>query len=305
LLGDISEAFFSNPVKSSLHLRPPIVNVGRYFWGDPLNTNRSQLIISDTHKIDRISFFKDVELQRKIRQLIRFACEIHKSDTVLIVTMNSKMARAVLAWREREEIPRVDVTYYRSALSRGIVIDSKHRILILIGGPYLPRIAYLAEAYKTDKLAIFRRSDMRSAFINLIGRVKDPRGQEKSVVYAAGITAREVKAFVMQDDVRPPLIFEFLVKGADALDFELAANSFLHAHELGKEWSSLEQDLPVLARILRVCRYRDKSITLSEILPDKVERVRQFIESHPDVLKKFRIDIVKEARGYRLVPIKS
>lgn len=231
------------------------LTVSNYLWGDPLNTNKSQMLICDTSKIGVIEFFKK-ECQNKLKSLINFASYIHSPSRILIVTLNKSMAKEVSKWKnakeEKERIPKsIEVTYYRSELSRGITIDPRHRILILIGAPYLPKVAYLAETYKTDMLTAFRKSDMKSAFVNLIGRVKDSKGLEKSVVYAIGITAEEVRALVMQKDLRSPLVFKFLVTGADALDFELAANSFLHAHELRKEWSSLEQDLPVLARILR------------------------------------------------------
>lgn len=146
-------------------------------------------------------------------------------------------------------------------------------------------------------------SDMKSAFINLIGRVKDPRGIEKSIVHATGITSREVRAFVMQEDIRAPLIFEFLVKGADSLDFELAARSFLYCEEPKIGWKNLEKDLPVLTRILRVCRTTDEEHTLSEILSKDTRRVQEFVENYPDVLAEFNIKIVKEPRGYRLVAL--
>jgi len=281
------------------------IPVEKYFWGDPLNTNKYQLVICDTSKIGLFEFFRDVKCKKKLMQLIELACRIHKRPSILVVTLNKRMAAQVLEWEKTGQIPKVDVTYYRSEFSRGIVIDLRHRILILIGAPYLPKVAYLAETYNTDKLAAFRKSDVKSAFINLIGRVKDPKGIRKSVVYAAGITGREIRAFVKQEGIVSPLISEFLVTGADALDFEIVGNSFLHADELTQKWNDLEKDLPVLARILRACRLKDRSLTLSEILPDNVERIQQFVESCPEVLKGFKIDIVKKPRGYRLVPLKS
>jgi hypothetical protein len=63
----------------------------------------------------------------------------------------------------------------------------------------------------------------------------------------------------LQKDVAPPLIFEFLTKGADSFDFELAAHSFLHSYELSPQWNNLEEDLPVLVKILRNVRYTDES----------------------------------------------
>lgn len=279
------------------------VAVESFAWGDPLNTSKSQFIVCDTRKIGVTEFFKKKDCQPDLKKLINFASKIHKPSTILIVTLNKRMASVVRAWQESKEIPdSIDVTYYRSEFSRGITIDPKHRILILIGAPYLPKIAYLAEAYGTNKLAAFRKSDMMSAFINLIGRVKDPKGEEKSVVYASGITADEVKAFTTQEDIPSPLVGRFFVRGVDSLDFQIMGNLFLHSSELREEWTSLEKDLPVMARILRVCRYRNKEMLVSDVIPNQTERVQQFVDSYPDVLKQFNIEVIRGSRGSKLVP---
>jgi len=282
------------------------VTVEKFIWGDPLNTNKSQLIICDTRKIGKISFFKKIRIQQKLRQLINFASGLNDPCTILIATLNKDMARAVKAWAKKGEIPEeIEVTYYRSEFSRGITIDPKHRILILVGGPYIPKISYLAETYGTDKQTAFRRSDMRSAFINLIGRVKDFRAEEKSIIYASGITGPEVQAFVEQKDLPSPWIVKFPVQGADAVDFELVAKAFLHTHELKSR--NLQEDLPILARILRIFDMKRKreSTPLSQILQKDTERVQRFIEEYPDVLAKFKIKTVKTSRGYRLESSKS
>jgi len=148
---------------------------------------------------------------------------------------------------------------------------------------------------------------MRSAFINLIGRVKDFIGEEKSIVYASGITIREIKAFVEQENLPRPWIVKFPVQGVDAADFELVAKAFLHASELTEKWTNLEEDLPILARILRIFDMkREREPTpLSEILSKDTERVQKFVEEYPDVLAKFNIEVVKTPRGCRLESSKS
>lgn len=285
------------------------LDVETFQWGDPLNTNQSQLVICDTRKIGEIDFFKSMKLQAELKKTITALSELHGANTILLATQNKDMWKVIEVWRNKGDIPEeIMTTYYRSDISRGFTPDRKRRNLILIGAPYLPKEAYLPETYISagqalDLQTAYKKSDMKSAFINLIGRVKDPRGIDKSIVYAIGITSREVRAFVTQEDVRAPLIFEFLVKGADSLDFEQAARSFLHCEEPRTGWKSLEKDLPVLTRILRVCRTTDEEHTLSEILPKDTRRVQEFVENYPDVFEQFNIKIIKEPRGYRLKPL--
>jgi len=282
------------------------LNVETYPWRDPLNTNRSQLIVCDTKKIGSIDFFRDVALQKELKDTIHSLSEHHGTRNVMVVSQDKDLWNVLKLWQKNGEIaPDLLMTYYRSDISRGVRIEGERRILILVGGPYIPKEAYLPETYvKTgqakDLQTAFRKSDMKSAFINMIGRVKDPAGQEKSIVYAAGITAREVRAFVEQEGIQSPPIFQFLFTGADVRDFALAGSLFLYSDELTDKWNDLEKDLPVLVRILQVCRYKDEPLTPSDIASGHTQRVTQFIESYPDVLKKLSIEVIKKGKSIRL-----
>lgn len=278
------------------------VEVASFLWGDPLETNKSQLIICDTRKFGKTEFFKETNLQKKLKTLINLACRLHTPSVILVATMNKQIHNIIKYWIKKEEIPKVTVTYYRSELSRGITPDKNHNVLILVGGPYLPKLAYLAETLGTEKNCLqeaYNKSDVKSEFINLIGRVKDPSGTRKSVVYATGITYPEIINLIEQKDVPSPLIFKFLTTGADPLDFEIASKVFLNP-ELPGKFNDIHFDLPIFVKILRKIVIEEKSLTLGEIVPQHVEPLKNFVETYPDFLAKAGIVVVKSSRGYRL-----
>lgn len=277
------------------------IDVRNFPWGDPLNTNKSQLIICDTRKIGEIEFFKTSKRQKEIKATINLESKLQGEKSIAIVALNKHIHRQIKnVWMKNGEIPAIFASYYRSQFSRGFTIDPNHRSLVLVGAPYLPKVAYLAETFKTDLLRAFQMSDVKSAFINMIGRVKDPLGKQKSVVFATGITASEVRGFVTQTGLSTPLIAEFPVKGADAFDFAILAHLFRHSEELSGKWVDLERDLPLLVRILRLCDKKGNKVPVSEILCNDKERANQFVEDYTDVLGKFGIKVVKEGSGSRL-----
>ena len=124
------------------------------------------------------------------------------------------MAAAIHEWNLRGLRSRTGplITWYRSELTRGVQLKNRD-ILILVGGPYLPKRAYLAqsksfkvedfvtemEALQSDeeKLAelphLLKLDDARGELINTVGRVKDPEGVLRSVVICCGIRESEVK----------------------------------------------------------------------------------------------------------------
>ena len=282
--------------------------VETYPWGDPLDTNRSQIVICDTKKISKTDFFKDVKRQIEVKKAIDSLSRHHGACNVIVAAQGSGICNVMKIWQKKGEIDKqLLLTYYRSDISRGVKTPGKRRILILLGGPYLPNEAYTPETYiKTgqakDLQAEFKKTDMKSTFINMIGRVKDPESKEKSIVYAAGITATEVRAFLKQEEIQPPMICQFLFTGADATDFALAGDLFLSSSELTDKWNDLEKELPVLVRILKVCRLRDEPLTPSDIASgqEHTQRVTLFIESYSDVLKKLNIEIIKKGKSIRL-----
>jgi len=280
------------------------IKVESYGWGDPLGTNKSQLIVCDTRKISEYDFFKSGKLQNELKDTIKALSDLHNADTILVATQNTGMHDVLKAWQNKEEISsNLLITYYRSDISRGITIDDKRRVLILVGGPYLPREAYLPEtctAIGQDRNLqnTFKKSDMKSAFINIIGRVKDSEAQQLSIVYALGLTGIEVRALVSQTGVQSPLMAVFRVQGVRSGDFATAGDLFLETPR--ERWVNLEEDLPILTRMIRKC-LEDGEVQCGRIVPHNTERVQQIAEEYCDILKKYNIKVNKAKRGLSLV----
>lgn len=282
------------------------IEVESFNWDDPLSTNKTQLIICDTRRIGKRAFFNDAKIRQQLKQIINLASEVHKPETILVATLSEDMSNEIIQWQKAKEISKeIMVTYYRSQLSRGITVDPNRRNLVLIGAPYLPQIAYFLEAYssagkdKAKQLA-FRKSDMKSAFINMIGRVKDSKGIQPSIVYALGISHVEAKALTSQADIQSPWVVKFSVLGADAVDFEDAAGLFLHPPVPMSNWQELEFELPILARVLSYTAHKSGAATLSEMFRSRtgIEILAKIVDKHCVYLQAHGLKVNKTSRGY-------
>jgi len=166
------------------------------FWGlngDPIGTNQKQLLVSDTAHWGALDFLRDKKLQRRVRLFVNEVLEMFQPEQVLIVATNKKIASIINRWNPSKE---VRVTWFRSDWMRGVNVEDR-RVMICVGGSYIPKKAYdaSAESFRIENFArdlellnesarrlaiskILRLDDTRSEFINAIGRVKDPRSDE-------------------------------------------------------------------------------------------------------------------------------
>jgi len=161
--------------------------------GDPLRTNDTQLIVADTAHWGSRDFLKGQDLQIRVKSFIRDLLKHFKASEIVIVTTNIEMAKTIESWNLH---PELKITWFRSDLTRGVPIK-RRRIMICIGGPYLPKTAYVPESYsfrfedfakKFEELdpeekrkrisRLLSIDDARSEFINAIARVKDPKGKK-------------------------------------------------------------------------------------------------------------------------------
>ena len=284
------------------------IKVKFFPWGDPLNTNGSQLIVCDTRKISKIDFFNERGLQDKISDFIKAASKFFVPECLLIAAQGKKIANVLRLRQKRGRIPKeLMVTYYRSEYSRGTTIDPKHHVFILVGGSYLPKEAYVPETRgsggQDEKLkAKFRKSDIKSAFINMIGRVKDPKGAKPSIVFALGLKTAEVESLVEQKDVPAPHVLDILVQPAKPEDFFLTAELFMKNPR--ERWGNMTEDLPVLVQIINKCRKKGK-MQCGEILPKQTERVQKAAKEYSDILERYGIKIEPSKRGMSLVYLKN
>ncbi|MDF1538707.1 MAG: hypothetical protein P1Q69_07375, partial [Candidatus Thorarchaeota archaeon] len=168
--------------------------------GDPRGTNQTQLIITDARDINVVELmFSDraTELQKDLLEFINMICVAHDPEDVILVTPNKTVYHLLHRRMQANEIPRFEMTWYRSDKTVGVECDK--RIMICVGAPYPPKGSYnwlaswyheqgLLRHYTVDNLGDeLAASNGRASFYQTIGRTKDPTCSVRSVVYLWGI----------------------------------------------------------------------------------------------------------------------
>jgi len=275
--------------------------------GDPLSTNEKQLIVCDTAHWGALDFLKDKKLQRKVRSFVNKILAEFSSEQALIVTTNKKMAGIISQWHLPKD---VRVTWFRSDWMRGVSVEDR-RIMICVGGPYIPKKAYDASArsFRIESFAkdlelldddaktvaisrLLRLDDTKSEFINAVGRVKDPRGKERSIVFTLGMQGHEVGLLLRQDAPvsKPNLTRPFRYGGMHR-----------DGSWIAKLWLDYSihidlKDLPLVARI--ISRTRNKlRIRASEIVPGMTAAVVETAKKYRHELQCFKVETVEKRGG--------
>ena len=287
-------------------------NVTNVLWGekgDPLNTNSKQLIIADTAHWGAWNFLLDSKLEAKAKQHIAFMIEQFGPERILIVTTNKAIANTIYRWC----LPKgVKVTWFRSDLMRGVQAEERN-VMICVGGPYLPKKAYVSQSEsfdfedflsdlgemntkeeKTLQLARFLRADDTcSEFTNAIGRVKDPRGNERSIVVTLGMQLSEVHSMLKQSssfEITKPKITQSFFGGGLLSEVPIMA----------KLWMTTDiqstLDLSVLARIID-CVNQKKLVSSSQVIIGRTNLVKDVALKHKHILGKYGIKVVLKQGG--------
>ena len=274
--------------------------------GDPLDTNRQQLIVCDTAHWGALDFLKDKNLQERVRSFINTIIEAFPPNQVLIVTTNKKMASVVAQWNLPKD---VRVTWFRSDWMRGVSVEDR-RIMICVGGPYIPKKAYDASAksFRIDSFAanldlleenakrlaisrILRLDDTRSEFINAVGRVKDPKAKERSIVFTLGMQSPEVHTLLRQEaPVSKPHVVRPYARGGLGRDGLLLAQLWQSRKKVDVE------SFPIVARIIRYVKDK-KRVSASQVIPRKTRLVVEKAEEYQEILRKYGIRIVSKRGG--------
>ncbi len=277
--------------------------------GDPLHTNRAQLIVCDTAHWGARDFLKDKKLQDRVESFVKSFQEAFPSSQLLIVATNKRMTGVVSQWKSLKD---ARITWFRSDLMRGVSVEDR-RVMVCVGGPYIPRRAYDAsaksfriEAFARDlerldddgrTLAIsrlLRLDDTKSELINSIGRVKDPEGKERSVVFTLGMQKHEVNVLLKQDaPVSKPHLVSPFWKGGLHRDGLWIAKLWLD------EASVDVKDLPIVARIIRYTQER-KAVSPSQVIPRHTKRVLEKATQYRDVLEHYGVRIIAKRGGMSL-----
>jgi hypothetical protein len=267
------------------------LHVEYFDWDDPLNTNQKQLIICDTRKINHQEFVSK-RAHESIRRTIKAITDLHGANKVLISTQSKKWLSTIKKWQKEADLtnsltfvsPEIRLSYYRSDQSEGVRLDPNLRCLVLIGSPKLTTTS----AYKIQTNGYYKQEDLmkkcqwsnkRSAFLNMIGRAKDPSGTEKSIVYALGVLKEEVDGIVNTVGIQAPIVCEFPVNGAVAEDFRLVGELWLKEPPI--VWNGkIEYDLPYLAMVIRKVREAGKPVEYNEIIYGKTAETRRIAETY-------------------------
>jgi hypothetical protein len=273
-------------------------------FGDPVNTNSQQLIVCDTAHWGEYNFRRDENLRQHLKEFLQEFTKHFPPHKILIVTTNRRMADTVKEWDLPDDIR---VTYHRSTWMRGVPVENR-RIMICLGGPYLPKNAYMSPSKSfdiklfsdnnTDEPRIaqwLRIDDTRSEFINAIARVKDPTSQERCIVLTFGMKYGDVKALFRQPNsshqLSQPICIYPIRRGG------LRRDGFWIAHLwLNQEVSS--KHLPIIARIIRVVHEKN-TVRASEILPHNTSQVLLVANQYQSILRKYNVSIVEVQGGTR------
>jgi len=279
--------------------------------GDPLNTNENQLIVCNTAHWGAQDFLRDKRLQRKVKLFVNQVVRKLPPKHVLVVTTNKKMAGIVGQWNLPKD---VRVTWFRSDWMRGVSIKGR-RVMICIGGPYIPKKAYDASAksFRIESFAkdlelleedaqrlamsrILRLDDTRSEFVNAIGRVKDPKARERSLVFTLGMQKHEVSLLLKQDaQVSEPNLIQPLRKGGMLRDGVWIAELWLNELRIFYSISNF-RDLPMIARI--ISRTRNKvSIRASEVVPGMTDVVVETAKRYKHELGRYNVSVIEKRGG--------
>jgi len=297
----------------------PSVNFDRVFgrhvihwlWGengDPLRTNDQQLVLCDRAHWGEFNFRIRWAIRQGVHHFIKGLLRQFSPEQLIIVTTNKAMRDIIYTWNLSKD---VKLTWHRSDWMRGVPVEDR-RIMLCIGGPYLPKKAYVPESHSfnfkdfSDKLENLSASeqfvqiskrlridDTKSELVNAIGRVKDPKGKERSLVITLGMTYRDVTALLKEKgelSVSRPHVIQPLRKGGLQRDGLWTARLWMEKANVQVE------DLPVIARVIR-CTYEKRSVRASEVIPHETRLIVEKAEEYKETLDHYGVTMLRKQGG--------
>jgi hypothetical protein len=283
--------------------------------GDPLGTTHLQLIVSDTAHWSTTDFYRDKNKQLYVKFFITDLLNRYSPENIIVVTTNKRMAKIISHLGLPKEIL---ITWHRSDLMRGVTVEDR-RIMVCVSGPYLPKKAYVDSASsfdfkdfveKLDQLSledqnkniakILRATDTRSEFVNAVARVKDPRSEERSIVFTLGMKLCDVKALLHQHGVQgitsllsqPELLRPYRYGGL--------SRDGLWIIKLWFDYIPVKvDDIPLIARIIRIVEEKQE-VPVSVIVPNQKQLVLDMILKYDKVLAKYNIHFLRKRGGVSL-----
>ena len=174
-------------------------------------------------------------------------------------------------------------------------------IFILTGGDILGNSDdSLSDEEKSLRTAqILKVDNIRSEFVNSIGRIKDPEGKRRSLVLTLGMKQEDLNFMLEQQtryNISSPHLLQPILKGGLMRDSQFLIDLWFN-EDLKELTRKNICDLPLLARILR--KSQDKiNVRLSEVLFGKTKVVKKVAKANYPILQHYGIRLRKIQGGY-------
>jgi hypothetical protein len=280
-----------------------------FMWGDPNNTNDKIAYFCDSRKIGEEDVYHE-KTRRYLQESINEICNLHKNaGRLLIVCLNKAMAEEVESWQKQGAISNVNVTWYRSVLTKGV--QAEGNVQIMIGAPYIPLASYYHKVAKdtgVDKATAwnhaFRNSNMHAEFVNASSRVKDPLGIYQSYVYCLGITRFEVMQFLDlygslydSEEVKRPTVVAYAKTGVDPKMWV----DMTKLDQRRSEISDVECSMPYILELTRVFTKTAGKVRLQQVFRRKAGEAKDAFLKNTKFLMSIDIYIERHGRGLILV----
>jgi len=224
--------------------------------GDPRGTNKMQLIVPDSRKVNVSKLERDDKIKG---EMIQYAVDIIKKHTAkdtILVAPNKRVYKLLNPLKE--DYPDITITYFRSDMTVGV--SAEQRTMVVFCKPLPPEDSchWLAVHYKQDDdedvtglSQILRHHSARQTFYQTIGRVKDPKAATPSVVYTFGLRPQDVNQLI--GDFDSPLVVDRKVsKAADRI-------------LLGSHWRRTGEFIPVAVLSLNELFYTNEFMSYSRV----------------------------------------
>lgn len=296
-------------------------------WEDYKQTQKSQLIVCDTAKFHLKTFWstkritKNDSYQDHIKKIITTIYDKFEEKKIIIVSLNKKIAQTL----EKGILPaQVRSHYFRFDASRGVKFEE--RMMFCVGGPFIPKhsqysLAYsLFEYFKSinindyeiPKLSdILREDNEKSEFINMIGRVKDSYGKDKSIIFCIGIEEPKIRKLLSSNNINQNTnyrIIKPLVNGRFLKDGIYIGELFFK--QPLQTWSECATEISYLAHLLsKMLESKNKKIQLSRFfrysdnkiqLQDQLDKISH---QYSSTIASYKIRRKKDNRGVSYVII--
>jgi hypothetical protein len=179
--------------------------------GDPLETNAKLTIFADTKSYTGVGRYSTYKFMEEIKRRCTDVMDIHGSHNCIILCRNIDDCEKLKQHFKNTKYEAALITYYRAPEVMGV--ESNRRVGILVGAAHKPSHSFDVMHTNYTDSQILREESMHADTWQALSRVKDPNGNDPSVVYALGCSENDMRNVVNWGISRQLEITEPFVKG--------------------------------------------------------------------------------------------